>query len=213
MEKVGLLGGTFDPVHDGHVQLALAARREFGLERMLLIPAADPPHKQDVVVTAFSHRRQMLALALAGIKGLQPCWIEGEMPLPSYTVDTVRLLQSRDQNPTVYSFVIGVDAFADILSWKEYRELLSRVGLIVARRKGFTADRALAGIAATLGYRRQQTRWQGRQGLRDIHFLQASPPDVSSSHIRSLLAARRADIDDMHPAVIGYALDHGLYRS
>lgn len=213
MERVGLLGGTFDPVHDGHLQLALAAREELMLDRVLLIPAAGPPHKSSEKVTAFAHRREMLLLALAGVEGLAPCFIEGELPVPSYTVDTVRLLQAKDKGRCEYYFIIGVDAFADLLTWKAYRELLQRVSLIVARRKGVAAPGQLQEIAVTLGYSMQSAKWSGAQGLCDIHFLQTSPVEISSSHIRRLLALGSAHVDGVSSAVLGYIRRHGLYAN
>jgi len=211
MERIGLLGGTFDPVHDGHVQLALAARRELDLENVLLIPAAGPPHKPGVAVTSFHHRREMLVLALAGIEGLEPCFIEGDLPVPSYTIDTIRLLQSGDCCRIEYYFIIGADAFADILSWKEYRQLLSRITLVVAKRKGFSTGKELDKIAAALDYEQMPQVWRSRSGLRDIRFLQTCPPEVSSSQIRQLLAAKCNNVTNVHPAVIRYAQLHRIY--
>ncbi len=211
MERVGLLGGTFDPVHNGHLQLALAAKNELGLERVLLIPAVGPPHKRGGEVTGFHHRREMLLLALAGVEGLKPCFIEAELPVPSYTVDTLRLLQSREGRQLEYHFIIGMDAFADLLSWKEYRELLQRVTLVVARRKGFTDAQRLDGIAGSLGYHQSAKRWSGAPGLRDILFLQTAPVEISSSHIRHLLASGHSFVPEVHPEVMRYITRHRLY--
>lgn len=213
MERVGLLGGTFDPVHAGHLQLAQTARDELQLDRVLLIPAAGPPHKCSVEVTSFRHRREMLLLALQGAEGLEPCFVEGELPVPSYTIDTVQWLQSCHGNLVEYYFIIGVDAFADLLSWKAYRELLRRVTLIVARRRGFTDNDRLREIAESLGYSRSSTRWTSARGLCDIYFLQSIPPEISSSHIRTQLAAGSTAVEGVHPLVLRYAARHQLYVS
>lgn len=211
MEKVGLLGGTFDPVHDGHLQLALAAKNELLLDRVLLIPAAGPPHKSSEEVTSFFHRKEMLRIALQGVAGLEPCFIEGDLPTPSYTIDTVRLLQSRDKGHIEYFFIIGVDAFADLLSWKSYVELLERVHVIVARRKGFASSDKLAQIANILGYAQAATVWRGAQGLRDIYFLKQSPVEISSSRIRNLLDAGCKEISDIDDGVLRYIQKNMLY--
>lgn len=211
MEKVGLLGGTFDPVHDGHLQLALAAKKELSLDRVLLIPAAGPPHKDRVAVTSFSHRKAMLSIAMSGVEGLEACFIEGDLPIPSYTIDTVRLLQSRDHGQIHYFFIIGVDAFADLLSWKSYIELLERVNLIVARRKGFKDGDSLAQIADCLGYRQEATVWSGTHGLRDIYFLKKSPVEISSSRIRTLLAAGCREICGINENVLKYIQENKIY--
>lgn len=213
MEKIGLLGGTFDPVHDGHLQLALAAKNELLLDKVLLIPAAGPPHKSSEDVTAFGHRREMLLRALSGVEGLEPCFIEGNLPTPSYTIDTIRLLQARDRDRIEYYFIIGVDAFADLLSWKSYMELLRRVTLIVARRKGFTDTGKLINIADTLGYRQTTSRWYGTGGLRDICFLESSPCEISSSRIRDLLASGCREVAGVKRDVLEYIRQHNLYAA
>lgn len=213
MERVGLLGGTFDPVHDGHLQLAQAAKDELRLQRVLLIPASAPPHKPQRAVTSFDHRRQMLLLALQGVDGIEPCFIEGELPVPSYTIDTLRVLQAQDRTRIEYLFIIGEDAFAELLSWKAYREVLQRVSLIVARRPGWHASaNRLEGMALALGYSTSELLWQGKQGFKDIHFLQACPPMISSSDIRRSLVAGNTSVAGLHPLVLAYAREHRLYR-
>lgn len=211
MRKIGLLGGTFDPIHDGHLQLALAAKRELVLDCVLLMPAAGPPHKSSESVTSFVHRKEMLLLALAGIDGLKPCFIEGDLPTPSYTIDTVRLLQSDTAGQSEYYFIIGVDAFADLLSWKSYVELLRRVTLVVARRGGFTGADRLVAIAQSLGYIQKPDLWHSTGGLRNIYFLETRPVEISSSHIRDLLSEGYRKVAGVHPAVVDYAQNHKLY--
>lgn len=213
MRKIGLLGGTFDPIHHGHIQLALAAKRELTLDSVLLIPAAGPPHKSSEAVTSFTHRKAMLLLALAGVEGLKPCLIEGDLPTPSYTIDTIRLLQSEGASDREYYFIIGVDAFADLLSWKCYVELLRRVALIVADRRGFAETGKLMTIAQALGYIQQPRLWLGANGLRNIYFLKTSPVEISSSHIRDLLGAGCRNVDGVDPAVLGYVQRHKLYTT
>ncbi|SHO46920.1 nicotinate (nicotinamide) nucleotide adenylyltransferase [Desulfopila aestuarii] len=211
MMRIGLLGGTFDPVHDGHLQLALAAKNELSLDNVLLIPAASPPHKCNREVTSFHHRREMLLLALVGTRGLTPCFIEGELPTPSYTIDTIRILQKQDDTPVEYFFIIGVDAFADLLTWKEYEELLRRVRLIVARRKGFSALDKLDEIAVTLDYEQLPDLWRSRSGFKDILFLRSQPRQISSSLVRRLLTSGVACVPGVRQEVVDYAMHHHLY--
>lgn len=213
MLHVGLLGGTFDPVHNGHLQLAQAALREFGLDKVLLIPAADPPHKSRDSVTSFHHRKMMLQLALADSDCCQACLVEGELPVPSYTIDTVRYLLLRDGGCVNYAFIIGVDAFADLLSWKEYCQLLSLVNLIVARRKGFSRQAELDNIAIRLGYGVEASgnRWVGQGELKDILFLDSQPDDISSSAIRAQLRRGAKNVIGVHHAVLEYIQKNGLY--
>ena len=211
MVRIGLLGGTFDPIHNGHVQLALAARSELSLDTVLLIPAASPPHKCSRAVTPFEHRKKMLLLALAATEGLTPCFIEGELPAPSYTIDTLRVLQQQGNRSAEYFFIIGVDAFADLLTWKEYAELLRRVTLIVARRKGFAATKKLDEIAAVLGYEQLSDVWRSYTGLHDILFLHSQPLEISSSQIRRLLLSGAVSVPGVSGEVVAYARRHHLY--
>lgn len=213
MQNIGLLGGTFDPIHDGHLQLADAARTEVGLDKVLLLVAAGPPHKARDNVTPFHHRKRMLELALRDTDYVEPCFIEGDLPVPSYTIDTMRYLFNRDGDTVSYSFIVGIDAFADFLSWKEYRQLLTLVQLIVARRKGFSRESALDAIMIQLGYRSDQagTSWEAQSGLKDIYFLDSQPDDISSSWIRSKLRAGAVEVNGLCPEVLQYIQRNGLY--
>jgi nicotinate-nucleotide adenylyltransferase len=212
MQRIGLFGGTFDPVHDGHLQLAQAARIELQLEKVLLIPAADPPHKSIVEVTPFLHRREMLRLALEGVDGLELCLIEENLPTPSYTIDTVRHLQANDNGNTDLCFIIGADAFVDMMSWKSYRELLQRVTIAVASRKGFRHGQRMIEISDALGYVREGRTWLHGRGLKDIVFMKDSPAEVSSSRIRELLKVGCAEIVGLNDKVLQYIQRHRLYR-
>jgi nicotinate-nucleotide adenylyltransferase len=211
MPRIGLFGGTFDPVHDGHLQLAQAARKELELGKVLLIPAAGPPHKCSVEVTPFIHRREMLRIALVSADSLELCLIEENLPTPSYTIDTVRYLQAEDNDNTDLYFIIGADAFVDLLSWKSYRELLQRVTLAVASRKGFRHEQKLVEIASALGYVREDHIWRHRRGGKDIVFLKDSPAEVSSSRIRELLGAGCTEIDGLNAEVLQYIQRNSLY--
>ncbi len=211
MPRIGLFGGTFDPVHDGHLQLAQAARIELQLDKVLLIPAADPPHKSNVEVTPFNHRREMLRLALAGANHLELCLIEDDLPTPSYTIDTVRYLQAKDNDNTELYFIIGADAFVDLMSWKSYQELLKRVTLAVASRKGFRSEKRLEEISDALGYAREDHVWRQGHGFKDIVFMKDSPVEVSSSRIRELLGAGCVEIIGLNNDVFQYIQRNKLY--
>ncbi len=214
MQKIGLLGGTFDPVHDGHLQLATLARNELSLDKVLLIPAAEPPHKKSKDISPFTHRCEMLRKALKDLKGLEASFIEGDLEKPSFTIDTVRVLQEKTCGSCEYYFIIGVDAFSDLLSWKAYVELLQQVSMVVAYRKGFTENIKLHTIAQTLGYNETLHLWQSTGSLRPIYFLDASPIEISSSHIRSLLREGHGqNVQGIHPEVLQYARQNNLYHT
>lgn len=212
MVRIGLLGGTFDPVHSGHLQLAHAARKEMCLDKVLLIPAATPPHKAAEKITDFAHRRAMLQLAVKDEEDLEISLIENDLPQPSYTISTIRHLTGVSGNRSLYYFIIGIDAFADLLSWKAYRELLSKVSLIVAWRKGFDGGHKLDQIAKYLGYRRDEKRWRSSSELQDIFFLSSVPEGVSSSVLRKLLVEGDVDIPGIDHRVQAYIKEHHLYQ-
>lgn len=212
MHKIGLLGGTFDPVHRGHLQLARAAMQEAQLEKVIMIPAAGPPHKDNAGITPFHHRLEMLRLAVEDEVDIELSSIEGDLPRPSFTVDTVRLFQKGAEKGTVFYFIIGLDAFVEILSWKSCKELLSMVALLVARRKGFGDEKDLEDIRLTLGYKESGNIWISNDGkLHEIMFLDADISELSSSSVRKLLAGQCVDVSGLPDDVRKYIRKNNLY--
>lgn len=213
IKKIGILGGTFDPVHNGHLQLALAALNEFSLSKVLLIPAAGPPHKHCESVTPFSHRLAMLQCATSSYEKLEVSRVEGSLPVPSYTIDTIRYLENQNELNVHYYFIIGVDAFADILSWKSYRELLGKVTLLVADRSGFTDRKKISDIAMNLGYEIRECLWKSSNSImQDIYFLQSSLIEVSSTSIRQQLdSGSQKKIEGLNEDVLNYIKSNNLY--
>jgi len=139
--NVGLLGGTFDPIHRGHLAVARAAQQRFDLKRILFVPAGAPPHKQKQPLTPYAHRYAMVALAVQGEKAFVPSDIESDAQLqgrPSYSIDTVRRLKSEMKESDRLYFIIGMDAFKDIATWRQPEELLRETEFIVVSRPGFS---------------------------------------------------------------------------
>jgi len=140
--NIALFGGTFDPIHTGHVQAARAAARMFRLDQVLFIPTGKPPHKHGDRLTPFPHRYGMTVLACAGDRRLIPSLLEAPTAedKPFYSIDTVRKARrSLHENDRLF-FLIGVDAFLELPHWKEYRRLMDLVDFIVVSRPGFDAD-------------------------------------------------------------------------
>lgn len=132
--KAGILGGTFNPVHHGHVDLGLTIREAFGLDKILYVLSARPPHKKDMELAPAPLRWSMLNLALETRPQLEPCDIEMKRPLDSWTIDTIRELMK--QNPDYhYYFISGSEGFLKIRTWKEYRALMRMISFIVVLRK------------------------------------------------------------------------------
>ncbi|MDY0309457.1 MAG: nicotinate (nicotinamide) nucleotide adenylyltransferase [Castellaniella sp.] len=192
MPQVGLLGGSFDPVHRAHIALALAARDALGLEHVELLPAARP-WQRGRLGAAPEHRLRMLELACADIPGLRVNPIELQRAGNTYTIDTLSALPDTAR----YTWILGSDQLANFCTWHRWRDLLQHVRLAVAERPGApaTPPPELAD-ALTPG------------GLVQIPF---SPQPVSATAIRQALAAGRPTESLLDPRVLDYIRTHRLY--
>ena len=198
--RIGLLGGTFDPPHIGHLVLAMIAAEEVGLERIIFIPAGLPPNKQGRPISSAADRLLLTRLAIAG----DPCFdlspIEVERPGVSYTVDTVAELREIYGEGTELFLVMAADSLAQIESWREPERLLSMVEWVVGPRPGFELPtrEALA------------DRW-GRDHER-IHILDAPAVSISSSAVRARVAEGRSIRYLVPRAVEEHIASRQLYR-
>jgi nicotinate-nucleotide adenylyltransferase len=184
--RIGVFGGTFDPIHIAHLRCAEEARERLDLDEILFIPAADPPHKTRRV-TAAAHRLAMVRLATVGNPAFRVSSIEIERGGLSYTVDTLRALHARLPTGTALTLLIGLDAFREIGTWKEYRALFGLVDLAVWSRPPsvIRTPRALLPVAAQRDfcYTRPENTLQHRTG-NHIRFLTVTALDISASAIR-----------------------------
>lgn len=218
---VGLLGGTFDPVHAGHLAMAVRTLQVLELESVLLLPSSIPPHKSRPRLTAAEHRLAMLRLALQDRAGLGICTVETDTGGVCYTIDTLRRL--RDGNsPILPVFILGCDSLAEITTWRDYRELIEEFDLVAIDRPGSTlaelradlpseiADALVAIPDGTRGTDRLRESPPGRGGR--IYHITMAPCPVSSSEIRRSAAAGESLAGLVPPAVAGYIQENGLYR-
>ncbi len=134
MKRIGLFGGTFNPVHCGHLELAEYARKEINLEAVIFIPSASPPHKTAHHIELFEHRVKMLRLALKDSDYFSVSEVEGLLSSPSYSIDMLDQIVQNTTNVVEYYFIIGIDAFLEIHLWKQFEEVLNSVHFIVAAR-------------------------------------------------------------------------------
>lgn len=209
IERIGIFGGTFDPVHNGHIQLANRAIQEVELTKLLFVPAANPPHKNEIIAS-FKHRIAMLELVCKGSKHFLCSSIEAELPKPSYTVDTLTELMTHYPTAELY-FIIGGDAFLDLLTWKSYKKILSMVKIIISPRVGYSNNR-LHIFLSSLGYTQSGEKWQGKNGQKDIILLSKSPQDSCSSMIRDVIA-KKGDATHLLPQkVAAYIQENSLYN-
>jgi nicotinate-nucleotide adenylyltransferase len=201
--KIAFFGGTFDPVHRGHLAIARAAVGKFGLNLVYFAPADIPPHKQKKRLTDFQHRYAMLALATAEEKRFVPSLLDASTGRPNYSIDTVRRLKSSLGKTDKLYFLIGMDAFEEISSWRRPVELLAECEFIVASRPGYSlgdAGRALPEelrpsqkdlLALVRAGRSRKTIVL--PGVR-IHLLEGVHERVSSTQIR---AAARTSVKEL----------------
>lgn len=210
-KKIGVLGGTFDPVHCSHLELAETAQSEFDLNKILFIPSAVPPHKIETRVTSFEHRVRMVEIACETRDTYKCNPIEGELPKPSYTIDTIKaLLAGMDRGNTLY-FIVGCDAFLDILTWKSYAEILDLVSLLVSKRKGVD-ETELYDLATILEYNSSDRYiWSSRKGNKDICFLKHTPAYISSTMVKKYINKEVIMKNIIPKGVAEYIHNNNLY--
>jgi len=209
--RLGVLGGTFDPVHYGHLDAAAAAQATLGLHEVLFMPSHDPPHRPaDPHATAF-HRFALLSLAIDGLAGYRVSDLELGRPGPTYTADTLRELHASGWSASQIFFILGADAFAEIASWREYPAVLDAAHFAVVARPGVSLGTALA-RAPELGARARDIRDDPvKSPGTGVYLVQAETRDVSSTVIRGRLAAKRSITDLVPPAVARHIEAHHLY--
>jgi nicotinate-nucleotide adenylyltransferase len=200
--RIGLLGGTLDPIHIGHLDAADAARQALALDEVLVIPAHDPPHRASDPHASSHHRFAMVALAIDGRRGYRASDMELRRQGPSYTALTLRELRAGGWEPRQLYFIIGADAFAEIATWYEYPAILDVCQFAVVARPGTTLEEALA----------RNSDLRGRVGD-TIHLVHAITSPASSSEIRARLAAGRSVDEWVPPAVARHIAIHQLYRT
>jgi nicotinate-nucleotide adenylyltransferase len=200
--RLGILGGTFDPIHFGHLDAADAARRALSLDQVWLIPSCDPPHRPADPQASGVHRFALVSLAIQGEDALRACDVELKRTGPSYTADTLRTFASQGWQASQLFFILGTDAFAEIATWREFPAVLDAANYVVIARPGTTLDAATARTPSL----------RERVGT-SIFLVEARTRDVSSSTIRARLAARQS-IDDLVPtAVARHIVAHHLYEA
>jgi nicotinate-nucleotide adenylyltransferase len=210
--RLGILGGTLDPVHVGHVETAIAARDALALDRILLLPSRVPPHRPLQPYASAFHRFAMAALAVNGIDGLEASDMELASPGTSYTASTLERFADLGVRPSQIFFILGADAFAEIATWNRYPHVLDMANFVVVSRPGYDSHRIAAGLPA-LSERFAPIRAARAGGSTDprIFILPAATPDVSSTEIRRRLRVSEAVTGLVAEAVERHIRQHRLY--
>jgi len=215
LKKIGILGGTFDPVHFGHLRTAEEVGEIFGLKKVYLIPSNNPPHKKGKYITPFRERLYMLQCAIEGSDILDVLDLEGRRPGYSYTIDTLRELKSEryfGRDVQIY-FIIGMDAFLEIDTWKECRELFRYANFVIVKRLGYNnkgIEDLLERLRLNYG-KEEKGVYQIRETRKYIYLTDVTPLDISSTKIRRLVREGRSITFLLPEKVKKYILERGLY--
>lgn len=211
--NIGLMGGTFNPVHCAHLRIAEEARDLCGLDRVLFIPAADPPHKPLAGAVSFARRCAMVRLAIDGHPAFELSDIEGEREGKSYSIDTIGFFRTQRPADKLF-FIIGSDSFFEIGLWHRYAEIFRSCNLIVIERPGRPVADPLEALPVAIrgefSYTDVPRRLQHASGQL-VHILKGRPLDISSTVIRSLVAAGSPITRLVPPAVEAYIKNQRIY--
>lgn len=220
--RAGLFGGTFNPIHKGHLMVAERVLQRFSLDRLYIIPCRVPPHKTPVYLAPAEQRARMIQLALPADDRYRLSDVEIQRGGPSYTIDTVNHFRTRGLPGATLFLTVGMDAFLEIHTWKRRRRLLETIQPVVVTRR--VAGRMQAGddfsrldryirsrLSENYRYEQERTCWQHTEGP-CIHLLPTTPMDISSSQVRHGIRKGKPIADLVPPAVNDYIEQKELYR-
>ena len=209
--RIGVLGGTFDPIHFGHLDAAEAARTALRLDQVCVLPSHDPPHRTASPLASAFHRFALAALAVQDLPGYRVSDMELTRSGHSYTADSLRALHATGWTPSQIFFILGADAFAEIATWREFPAVLDGAHYVVVARPGTRLEDAAARTPAL------RDRLQGvgdaipADGKTRVILIEARTRDISSTMIRARVMARQP-IDDLVPAAVArHIVIHHLY--
>ncbi|MDX1763330.1 MAG: nicotinate-nucleotide adenylyltransferase [bacterium] len=213
-ERVGIFGGTFNPIHMGHLITAEEIRQQLALDRIVFIPSAQPPHKPALQLVGAVHRLAMARLAVSDNRHFQVSSMELDRQGPSYSVDTVAACRKLWGPEREIFFILGIDAFLEIGTWHQPERLPSLCNLVVISRPDYPLDGARATLAETFGI---DPPLEGREvalpGGHRLYLVDVLPIGISSSLIRERICAGRSAKYLLPDSVESYILSHDVYRS
>lgn len=213
--NAGLFGGTFDPVHLGHLRAAEEIREIFGLAKVYFIPSAIPPHKLTVPITDPAHRLEMLKLAVSSNPHFDTCDYEIEKKTTSYTVETLRHL-TESQPDFEYYFIVGHELFSEIETWREYKELFTLSNFVVITRPGFSngTHRLPLALKADFSYdkREDNVTFYKNNDSKIIAFTQIRGLEISSTEIRRYVKGEKSVRYLVPDTVEEYIMSNKIYH-
>jgi nicotinate-nucleotide adenylyltransferase len=209
--KIGVLGGTFDPIHFGHLDAAEAARTALALDEVLLLPSNDPPHRSADPLASVFHRFALAALAIGDLPAYRVSDLELTRAGHSYTADSLRAMHAAGLRALQIFFILGTDAFAEIATWREFPQVLDGAHFVVIARPGTTFDVAAARTPELASRLHHAGDAIPQDGKTRIILVEARTRDISSTSVRTRLAARQS-IEDLVPAAVArHIVMHHLY--
>lgn len=210
--RLGILGGTFDPIHIGHLRLAEEMCEELKLSKVLLMPGAQPPHKDGPLVAPFPDRLEMTKIGATYSDYLEASDIEGHRKGPSYSIETIRVISDKYSKQLELFFILGSDAFKEINTWKEYKSLFQITNFVVIERSGITFDE-LDTFIESLGvdFKKENTEDYINSSGNHILLKRTTLMDISSTKIRQNIRAGKSINFTVPQKVKEYIIMKGLY--
>lgn len=214
--RLGVMGGTFDPVHLGHLRAAEEVREVFQLDRIEFLPARIPPHKTDRVVTPIAYRLDMLEQAIGSAPGFAISRIEADREGLSYLVDTLEQYLAIHGPGAAIFFILGMDSFREMGTWHRYRELFALVDFIVTTRPGYgkpePTEALPSDVARAFRPVTQDARVFEHESGKNLYFQEITLLDISATRIRQWIRQGRSVRYLVPDSVLAYIERHGLYR-
>ena len=200
MQRIGIMGGTFNPVHKGHIAIAEAAQKNYLLDKVIFVPSGNPPHKTDEYIADKEHRFKMVKFAIAGKKNFRISRVEIDRPGYSYAIDTFNDLKKEYKGSALLYYIMGMDSINEILTWKKPLELFKICQFIVATRLG-ARIRTLKRILKFPPIKLHAGQ---------IHVIEVKE-DVSSTKIRESIKKGKVPANLLNPKVANYIKKNRLY--
>jgi nicotinate-nucleotide adenylyltransferase len=209
--KTGIFGGSFDPVHKGHIGMAEFILDEKIVDKIIFLPSACPPHKKKTVAS-FAHRIEMLEIAVSSYSDMEVSQVEAELSQPSYTINSLRTLACKMVAVELF-FILGADSLLELTNWYQYREILNLAHLVIVSRLGVSERdclRELKGLSDDCTGNNDMSLWSREGDGLTLLYLRGFTMPFSSTDIRSQLGAGKVP-QGLETEVFSYISQHGLY--
>lgn len=200
--RFALMGGTFDPIHFGHLIIAQEALSQFCLDEVIFIPAGHPPHKRDKIITPYEYRLAMTKIATESNPYFSISTLENERIGPSYSIDTVKHYIKQLPIGSEIFFITGADAILDIPNWKDYQELISLCNFIAATRPGYSLEKIESSLKEL-----------PKELVDRIHPMKVPLMDISSTNIRENIKKNKSVRYQLPEKVLTFIIDKKLYNN